>query len=495
MNDMQYNKEKETQIIEMAQDIESLRRPNEQDEKAFCALVQEYQGCDPSVRITIERVLEKSFGWTNKTERNNFMWVSRIIATLGEYPQTHERFIELAMNCLHYDQRIDGMYNATNKASSNPGHQRLQCKEKSHVMRNLQTLASELKAGINRHEISDAFHTYTDDKHEELLGTLYAKLQFQAFRPELWETIAKTLLSPELKGNRHYVAATAAILQTFMWRVKNILRGRTTTTQILPYLYGPQGKGKSHFVHWLLKPLDGACANSTLRIFVDNGQTHVLRKFPVVFLDELAKGDTACMESMKQMITADVMNGRNMYEQSEQAFILASFIACSNFSLADVIKDFTGSRRYWELPVDNDLVNSDYSTKIDPLDLWTSVDENADAPCNDAAVKDFIRMYQHQQVIKSTVYIWLTDTKQAIFDKKIAVGRLHDRYREWAENSGTLNKIRDVREFGRELSRISKMDDTSLTISSHQSNGTCYRIERDSCGLPDGEDSDDEKAL
>jgi hypothetical protein len=247
--------------------------------------------------------------------------------------------------------------------------------------------------------LADALLLWKRKRAKAFLDDLRRSLAFQAGSEDhlaSWVAAATGTL------NRLDVVA----MRHFVWQVKRKLCGLPVEHHMMPVLYGKTGGGKSVAVHKLLEPVRYVTLCRDMGVFGDAfGRRQFARNY-VMFFDELSKASAIDVNTMKNIITAPVVEWRVM--RSEGVFSSpqnCTFIGCSNDPVSERINDPTSARRFWQLNcadrLDWDIVNA-----IDYVALWRSVDENAECPLLPHI--DEIQAIQHRELrAKDLVEQWL----------------------------------------------------------------------------------------
>lgn len=225
------------------------------------------------------------------------------------------------------------------------------------------------------------------------------------------------------------------VFQHFIWQVKRKLLNLPVENHMMPVICGTSGSGKSEAVRKLLQPLEELSVIKQLDCFKDERQYSVFSDYYVVFLDEMAKGDSTDFESMKNIITAPAITWRPLYTNRQMSIRNhATFIGTSNYELDDIIKDPTSSRRWFAIKTpercDWDAVN-----KVDYQLIWKSVNAYAASPILESFAN--IRLLQEASRYKTDVELFiediqLTPTKGSF----IPTYKLYERYTQWIEENG-----------------------------------------------------------
>lgn len=295
----------------------------------------------------------------------------------------------------------------------------------------------------------------------------------QAYLKEKIESLAKTY-KPNNSLKEFVIALTGKedladlnVIQHFIWQVKRKLLDLVVEHHMMPVVCGDSGSGKSIAIRKLLEPLGDLVAEKQLDCFRDERHYIVFEEFRAVFLDEMAKAEHTDFESMKNIITSSRITWKPLYT-NKQINIQnnATVIGTSNYSISDMIKDSTSSRRWYQI---NTPTHCNWE-KINALDyqaLWQSVD--AYGPCPLTESFEEIRSRQESIRYKTDVEIFaseceLTPSKEG----RTKTQDLYDHFKQWCECNG-LKPWSKVH-FARQLVRL-KFELTRMGPKSRRERG------------------------
>lgn len=308
------------------------------------------------------------------------------------------------------------------------------------------------------------------DAHEQDLEDLrsYIRDALNVYRYE-WAKVELTQLAQQLTYSptqndpvESWVTAVCgkksaldvAVVKHFLWQVKRKLAGQPVEQHMMPVLFGRSGAGKSVAVSRLIEPLRAVALQTDMSIFSDPFSRRAFARNFLVFFDELQGSDNADVNTMKQIITAPVIEWRAMRsERVMSAPQNSTFIGCSNDPVRDRIKDPTSSRRFWQIncadQIDWQAINS-----IDYLALWRSVDENAPAPVLEH-LSDIRKVQEAEIRVKDSVEQWLEEMCEVVsFDESsLTTSELYDSFRDFClwQNQKSFPQFQ---KFARDLKRI-----------------------------------------
>lgn len=219
----------------------------------------------------------------------------------------------------------------------------------------------------------------------------FLEVQRQIALNEIREAIKST--GEDLGELRRFlIAATGkcseielAIMAHSVWQVKRKLFNRRVRDHVMVVLRGPQGGGKTEALKILFEPVKAWFKNASLKEVADERWKLLFRNALVIFCDELQHAEWASVDSLKNIISADELEtrilGTNTYSNVRQN---CTFIGASNRPLAEIIRDPSGMRRFFEVET---LPKMDWEAinRIDVLKLWRGIDENS----NETYIKPF----------------------------------------------------------------------------------------------------------
>lgn len=266
-----------------------------------------------------------------------------------------------------------------------------------------------------------------------------------------------------------------AVLGHFLWQVKRKLFRIPTAFTICPVLVGKQGSGKSRALDNLTAPLKDFCMDGSLDLFSRESEKFAFGTYYIIKLDEFSGVTKSELESVKQLMDSESVNFRTYYTQTMAHMPnISTFIGASNRSVADVIRDQTGNRRFYEIPcldrLDWNLIGG-YSEDegIDYNTLWQSIDENDESPL--MPFKNAVDKYQEGFRAKSMVEIWLGENflipKEGDSKSLTSAKQLHRDFTNWLKEQNSALSY-TVQSLGREL--------TKFLEPKHKNDGAYYFV-------------------
>ncbi|QRM27901.1 VapE domain-containing protein [Microvirga sp. VF16] len=279
--------------------------------------------------------------------------------------------------------------------------------------RQLRILNDDLKLGFSRDAISDALTQWYETSKKARLYELYGHIGAYPLLPKeiqdaekVWHDLAAKVFDTSHDSEEFVIA----VLKKFIWQTKRKIRNAPgtvlpVTNHLMPVLLGPQGVGKSTFVNKLITPLRELTLEVDFRMIEDDRNIDIWSSF-ILFLDEMGYASKANVDTIKHCITANHLARRPMRTNTKVMVQQnATFIGCSNKTVAQLIKDPTGIRRFVGLqfssrPCWQTMNSIDYSL------LWLSVDPNAADPM--LPFMGFLTVKQEDEREKGRVEEWLS---------------------------------------------------------------------------------------
>lgn len=419
-----------------------------------------------------------------------------IVATLGENPDTASRFLEIIANrrsmVVHYSGAIEQSPDmCAPYAGETIGAALAMIEENKHDL-SLGRMAREIESMFPRQilrtefenelrvmkdnlglpfqdsQIRDAATLWVTNGKKNRVFDIAERLHMEPGVPNMVSTVADpmwrdlalkvfdtTEMSPDL---------VIAVLKKFVWQVKRKLANLTVTNHLMPVILGPQGSGKSTFVHRFVKPLEDLMATTDFDQITDKRNIDLWRNY-VLFLDEMAHAQRADIDAVKNAITASSLSRRPMRENSTEIVPQrATFIGCSNKELSQLVNDTTGNRRFFPLRMPRDACRTTVNT-IDFTMLWCSVDLHAADPM--LPFMDVAAGIQAEERSLSSVEKWLEDFtpkarhgvngstfEELVRGKRIAANDLFKLYSEWEAIHHPSGYRFNVQNFGSEMKRL-----------------------------------------
>lgn len=248
-----------------------------------------------------------------------------------------------------------------------------------------------------------------------------------------------------------------AVLAHFIWQVKRKIFGIKVAYHLMPIITGPQGNGKSWNVRYgFLKPLDDFIATPTLSDLSDRRHFEAYMYNFVVFCDEMQNAEQADVEGLKNFISAEKQTAREMYSTTIMEFKQnCTPIGCSNRSLATLIYDPTGMRRFFEIASDPHMPRKGWEifNTIDYTRMWRQVDETKQGKGYLEPVWDKLKVSQEELRMQDPVETFLEEVEAGLIDgcetKVVKSSDFFSHYRQFCNANG--HKYRQSNWFGVKL--------------------------------------------
>ncbi|WP_434404614.1 VapE domain-containing protein [Sphingobium sp. DN12] len=343
-------------------------------------------------------VSETYFRWlvankiATRAEINAARTRSLVAALLGSYPATCCEYVSAYAEMRQALVTYDGQVSVVNAKGSRGAAIITQYQTEARVF------AAEHRLPFAREAINDAVHVWHEDKRTGRLDVIRQNLAPAASFD--WTELALRCFDCS-SNSPDFVAA---ILKKLVHQTKRKLHGLQVENHLMPVLLGPQGCGKTWFIQWLTKPVAEVRRDTDFRAIGDERNLGLWSSY-VLVVDEMAFADRSDIETVKHVITADVLDRRPMRRNDCVRVVqCATLIGASNKSIGELIRDETGVRRFVGIDyrVDSDW---NYLKTVDPLAAWRSVSEHEPDPMTD--YRDQLRAIQAEDKYVSPVESWL----------------------------------------------------------------------------------------
>ncbi|SOD97044.1 VapE domain-containing protein [Caenispirillum bisanense] len=249
--------------------------------------------------------------------------------------------------------------------------------------------------------------------------------------PDPWDRVLRALLGDV---DPDYFTACSAVLRGAVHRVKLVTDGTMVRNHIMPYLRSRQGTGKSTFMAWFFGPVSGGLTETTFDMFAHTETLQALTYSPIIFFDEVARADKADANTVKNVMTSETKQMRKLYGEATKQRIVSTFFGAGNLNLAEVFTDDTGSRRFFQIDVNPNLLEllPTIMQEIDPADLWRSVDETKPSPLDGADIIELLQSFQAEQKNKTPLESYLDYAEHNhIHTNWTTVDEVFKAYAEW----------------------------------------------------------------
>jgi hypothetical protein len=332
----------------------------------------------------------------------------------------------------------------------------------------LRVTNDDLRLGFSREAIADALTHWHETAKKTRLHDLFLMVGAGTPPPRFvrdaqvhWDNLANKIFDTSHDAPEFIIA----VHQKFMWQIKRKVLGLPVTNHLMPVILGPQGKGKSTFVSKLVEPLKELTLEVDFKMIEDERNVEMWSSY-ILFLDEMGYASKANVDTIKHAITASTLTRRPMRSNGKITVAQnATFIGCSNKTLAQLIKDPTGIRRFVGVQMTNP--SRETMNSLDYLLLWQSVDPHGADPM--IPFMDLLTAKQDEEREKGRVEEWLSqfDPNAAPMNAygrtfselsrngKIAGADLFTLYSEWegVMYPGSYGRTSN-QEFGHEMKRL-----------------------------------------
>lgn len=253
-----------------------------------------------------------------------------------------------------------------------------------------------------------------------------------------------------------------AVMKHCIWQVKRKAFNLPVKNHMMVVFSGAQNAGKSENIRHLLRPLGPLTVETSAKYLTDDRSYSSFNDFYVMFVDELADAKKADMDTLKHVITAPEVSYRPMRTNDLTTVRQnCTFISCINHSLADVLLDTTGMRRFWEITLSPTYMeqHQEHWARIngqDHLAIWRSIDENVEVPFI-APFFPEIHVKQEEMKQLTSVEEWVLETGMVPCADGVGVKesatQLFLNYRKHCQEFGRIYPFTQTR-FGRELRKL-----------------------------------------
>lgn len=384
---------------------------------------QIWEGTDLAIIDSFNTVLEVNSKLT-KSEREKHVRNLRLKVALGTVPSGYLECVRLWCQSENVTLTLDRRLTHSGDDSDDMD-----------VFNRLFLWSGEIGAYASKDRLSAAWSLFKSESLKAALTDFQNRIAFTGSNEDAWSRVIDSILRtdhiPDKDEQDRYRRLVKAILQGFMWRVKNKVAGHSPRQHIMPFLRGPQGCGKSTFIEWLLSCVDDGVVETTFEMFEHDEKQYVLKNSPIILFDEMVRANRTDAAKVKNLMTSKATMLRKLYGEATKGKIMSTFIGAANFDLNETFHDVTGLRRFFQIEIKKDLWRNSAYQDLDALSLWQSVDENAECPI-DVVLDDLIAV-QAEQKVTSPVEEWIN---HVVAEKPISswtfVDGLYASYREWA---------------------------------------------------------------
>lgn len=199
------------------------------------------------------------------------------------------------------------------------------------------------------------------------------------------------------------------VMAHWCWLVKRNSTNSPIVHHIMPLIIShKQGGGKSTAVNKLIKPYEQLTLELKVPQIVDERFFTMFSNYLIGFLDELSGADKVEINEFKRNLTSSTLTYRPMRTNSQEKITnLCSFIGSSNNALYDIIKDTTGTRRFFSIKA-LELLNHKLINSIDYDLLWKGINENLERGYYER-VHNRVAEKQEEASMKDAVSLFLED--------------------------------------------------------------------------------------
>ena len=290
------------------------------------------------------------------------------------------------------------------------------------------------------------------------------------------------------------------VLKHFLWSVKRLHFYPDAKIQdpVFPVFVGPQGCGKSQTVKRLCSPIHDYTNFPTLEDLGDERIAAVdANTFNVLVFDELSKAEQKAVREFKKWVTSDEQVFRPMRTNTRQKLRkLAQGIATSNDPIEDLLVDYTGNRRAFEVrivtPVNHvfdfikeGLKETEFNGEF-WYKLWRSIDETLERGYYNSNVDNDVREEMNAAVGKGPVHYYVKEVllnDGVIFSneelKFMSTAEVYDSFVEYMKKSSPGKHPIPKTRFAKMLpQQLIYFDAEDRLQAKHTSRGNGYMVPR-----------------
>jgi hypothetical protein len=244
-------------------------------------------------------------------------------------------------------------------------------------------------------------------------------------------------------------------------------------------ILGSQGTGKSTLIRELLEPVCELIAPADFKQITDDRNIDLWKNF-VIFLDEMGWASKSDVDTVKNIITAPVLQRRPMRTNATCTVAQnATFIGAANATeLGELIRDTSGTRRFATVTMsdnpDRNVINA-----IDWWDVWQSVDHAAEDPM--APFKGVLKDRQDIDRLKHPIEEWITSLDRKSLGgalthdgRLFTASELHSEFREYEEVRFPGPFKTSIQAFSRRLSALARQSNARFVSNGKKHNQAVY---------------------
>jgi hypothetical protein len=283
---------------------------------------------------------------------------------------------------------------------------------------------------LKRDYLHSCFDVYLKEQADLRFREIRAQLDYDASLGDtpLLEWVHHTIVNPS--------PIAIAVFQHFIWLVKRRMYELPIKQEMMINFVGDQGAGKTFTTRKLCKPLHSLYSERTLTDTLDERSQHQLSITYGNLFEELKGAAKADIDHLKALMSGERLTWRKLgHNQHISSWQNTTFIATSNFSLAEHLYDPTGMRRFYEMEFVK-AVDRDWLSKADPVLVWKSVDHLA--PCYLEPFADELAQKQDQLRQQTSVELYFHYNMYEMSEDAPS-SKLADVYKHYSEFCKEMN--------------------------------------------------------
>lgn len=241
--------------------------------------------------------------------------------------------------------------------------------------------------------------------------------------------------------------ATVYAFAHSLWLVKRGIFHKKRVDHQMLILYGSQGIGKTMLLPMIFAPIwELVMTNSDMGEIGDSSSIDSYANYPVQIYDELHNADRVGVNSLKNIITSDVMHTRLRYDRRKvRKTNWATFFGTTNISIEVLLNDSTGMRRFFQLHVSDSYKEKywDKAREIDFLALLRGIDENKERGycqgIHEHKIQELKNNYKREDEISefiSSLGLLTFDPTKQVEMRKVSNGLIVEKFHAFIKENG-----------------------------------------------------------
>ena len=315
----------------------------------------------------------------------------------------------------------------------------------------IKTISLDYGLPFKSSDIDIAFTSWKNKAQHEVMIGVYSKLIFDKIsknkveQDKSWNHMARAYF-PDNELDEDFIIAA---IKSFMWQVKRKASNQSIPLPTMLVITGAQESGKSTFVQHLIAHVKEAAGKTDFKT-ISNRKAYNLYSNLILYVEEMAGADKACIETIKDTITASTVPVNPLYTNTTiEVDQKATFIGNSNSPLGTIVSDSTGMRRYVEI-IKNKRSNFEETNKVNWSELWNSVDDRENDPMD--AFRNMLKDQQEENRDRTPIEMFFNSDEAKISELK-KISEFYPSYRVYEEAYFPLHKY-SLNRFSRTITNL-----------------------------------------